>query len=135
VKTTFTVLPDTLQKAPVAVVHGAEQTAPGAGSVLVDSGTVSSAGLYLALVNVATTDTAANLIQIAHRNAADNTDVEVSYGQTSGGSGMGSIGAGQDATLAALFNLASGEKVVVRNRNAGTATLFYQADIYLYQVL
>jgi hypothetical protein len=117
-----------LNRAPDVIVHGSEQTAPAAGTVLVDSGQLTSTGIWMFLASAATTDTAANLLQMAHRNAANNADLELSdseEGVLSGGPSSGTNSA------LAWFNIQNvNERVVVRNKNAGTAALFYQADIY-----
>jgi hypothetical protein len=117
---------------PAAIAHGAEQTAPAGGTVLADSGALGAgltAGqLVLVVADVAVTDTAANIIQIAHRNAANSADLELS----DAGTGV-AAGAQNESMAVAIFSLqAVGERFVVRNKNAGTAALFYQANIYVF---
>jgi hypothetical protein len=115
---------------PAYNVHGAEQTAPAAATVLVDSGQLNP-GWYRALVSFCTTDTIANILQIAHRNAANNADLELAdaacgvlAGQVLGG-----------GWAEAIFNVtAVNERIVVRNKIVGTAALFYQANIALYLI-
>jgi hypothetical protein len=111
---------------PTSYVVGAEATAPSAGATLADTGAL-AAGTYRFVVSWATTDTAANLIQIAHRNAANGADVEVSdfaSGVLAGGCPGG--------WAEAIMTLAANERVRVRNKNAGTSALFYQATIYVF---
>jgi hypothetical protein len=112
---------------PNIIAHGAEQTAPAGGTVLADSGAVANPGTYRVLVSFATTDTAANIIQIVRRNAANAADVELADGAS------GVLAGGSNAEWAeAFFVLALNERVVVRNKNAGTTALFYQANIALF---
>lgn len=114
---------------PAVIVHGTESTAPAAATVLADSGQLTP-GTYLAFAGVASTDTAANIIQIAHRNAANNADVELSDSQS------GVLAGGQQGELGLLgwfTTTNANERIVVRNKNAGTAALFYQADLYLWR--
>lgn len=118
----------------VAIAHGTEQTAPAAGTVLADSAALPSNTALLAgqtvlvIADVSTTDTAANLIQIAHRNAANSADLELADGAT----GV-AAGAQNETMIVALFTIqAVGERFVVRNKNAGTAALFYQANVYVF---
>ena len=102
-------------------VHSTEQTAPAAGTVLCDSGAVVKAGNYRFRCVVATTDTIQNLIQGAHRNAANRADLELADLQA---------GPNSQAEVDALFVLAANERVVVRNLIVGTAAKVYQANLY-----
>jgi len=114
---------------PGVIVHGTENTAPAAATVLADSLALTP-GTYLVYAGVASTDTAANIIQVAHRNAANNADVELADSQ----SGVLAGGPQGELGLLGWFVISnSGERVVVRNKNAGTAALFYQADLYLWR--
>jgi hypothetical protein len=119
---------------PAATAHGAENTAPAAGAVLADSGALANTpflqpnNFVLVLASVATTDAAANLIQLVHRNAANNADLELEDGQS--GVAAGEPG---ESLISGIFLLqALGERFVVRNKNAGTAALFYQANVYVF---
>jgi hypothetical protein len=105
---------------PDVAVSGSETVAPAAGTVLVDSAAVPAAGHYRWRVTAGTDDTAQNILQIAHRNAANNADVELAdftipY--------MGS------PYIEVTFNMAASERVVVRNKNVGTAAKTMQASI------
>lgn len=114
---------------PAVIVHGVENTAPAAATVLADSLGLTP-GTYLIYAGIASTDTAANILQLAHRNAANSADVELSDSQS------GVLAGGQQGELGLLawFTIAnSGERVVVRNKNAGTSALFYQADLYAWR--
>lgn len=113
-------------------VHGAEQTAPAAATVLADTGalpaTIPAGSLVLIMASVATSDTAANIIQLAHRNAANSADLELE----DGASGV-LAGGQQEALIAGIFVIqVVGERFVVRNKIAGTAALFYQANLYVF---
>jgi hypothetical protein len=120
--------------APAAIGHGAEQTAPAAGTVCADSLALpavqglQAGNLVLVIADMSTTDTAANLAQLAHRNAANSADLELADGQT------GVLAGGQgEACIFGIFALQNtGERFVVRNKNAGTAALFYQANVYVF---
>lgn len=120
---------------PAAVAHGSEQTAPAAGTVLADSGALPNtpflqAGQFVLVVaSVAVTDTAANIVQLAHRNAANSADVELEDSQV----GIAAGSQGGETLISGIFLLgAVGERFVVRNKNAGTAALFYQANVYVF---
>jgi hypothetical protein len=112
---------------PTVNVHGAEATAPAAGTVLVDSGQL-TIGCYRALVSFASTDTIANLLQIVRRNAANNADLELAD-ISCGPAGVVLAGGWAEA----IFTVVNpNERIVVRNKIVGTAALFYQASIALY---
>jgi hypothetical protein len=118
---------------PVVAVHGAEATAPVAGQVLVDSLALPNVqglqpgNLVLVIGSVASTDTAANLAQLAHRNAANAADLELDD------AGVGPAGQAGEACMVGIFALqAAGERFVIRPKNAGTAALFYQASLYVF---
>jgi hypothetical protein len=106
---------------PDIVVHGAEQTAPVAATVLADTGALAAAGKLLVVVNWGADDNVATP-EIAHRNAANSADVEVDYPGVPAGT----------SSYVSWFTLASGERVVVRNKVAGTAAKVYQAAIYAW---
>jgi hypothetical protein len=110
---------------PDIAIHGTEQTAPAAAAILADSLAVPVAGNWRFITQVASTDTARNMIQVAHRNAANNADVELADMES---------GSGSQQDVAAFFVMAAGERVVVRNKNAGTAALFYQANLYGWKI-
>lgn len=118
---------------PSVLVHGAELTAPAAGATLADTLALPNnpffqvGSLVMAVVSFATTDTAANLIQIAHRNAGNTADIELDD------AGSGPAGQAGEGLAVAIFSLtAVGERIQVRNKNAGTAALFYQASVYIF---
>ncbi|SRR5229473_4029900 len=108
---------------PDIVVHGAESTAPAAATVLTDSLAVPVAGKWLFIVDVASNDTIQNYIQIAHRNGANNADVEVQDVQ---------VAAYATGISYAYFNMAASERVVLRNAIVGTAAKVYQANLRGY---
>lgn len=108
---------------PDVAIHGTEQTAPAAGALLCDSGALAVAGKYRFRATVATTDTIQNLIQVAHRNAANSADLELADIQA---------GPSSQAEIDALFTMAVNERVVVRNLIVGTAAKVYQANIYAW---
>lgn len=108
---------------PDLVVYGAETTAPAAAAVLADTGAIAVAGHYRVRVKAATNDTAQNILQIAHRNAANAADVNLQ--DLSSGPNTWCEGE-------ALFNLAANERVVVRPLAAGTAAKVYQVVIYAW---
>jgi hypothetical protein len=106
---------------PDVAVHGAENTAPAAATVLADSLAVPVAGHWRFRVVTASDDTIINRFQIAHRNAANTADVELAEAQG---------GASGTNVVDALFNMAAGERVVVRNAIVGTAAKVYHVDLY-----
>lgn len=106
---------------PDIVVHGTEQTAPAAATVLADSLAVPVAGHWRFRVCVATTDTIANIAQIAHRNAANSADVELADMQA---------GPNPQQEIDAMFNMVANERVVVRNLVVVTAAKVIKVDLY-----
>lgn len=106
---------------PDIAVHGAETVAPAGATVLADSGAIVGAGHWRFRVTIGTDDAAQNLIQVAHRNAANSADVEVADMQG---------GPNSQSEIDALFTMAANERVVVRNKSAGTAAKTWQANLY-----
>jgi hypothetical protein len=106
---------------PDVAVHGAENTAPAAATVLADSLVVPVAGHWRFRVVCVSDDTIINRFQIAHRNAANTADIELAETQVSGSA---------TPPIDALFNMAAGERVVVRNAIVGTAAKVYKVDLY-----
>lgn len=105
---------------PDVLVSGAETVAPAAGAVLVDTLAVPLAGNWRWRVNFGTDDAAQNIAQIAHRNAANGADVEVCDF---------TIGPNAFPYVECTFTMAASERVVVRNKNVGTAAKTMQASI------
>jgi len=108
---------------PDIMVHGAEQTAPAAATVMADSGALVAAGKVMVLVSWGADDNVATP-EIAHRNAANSADIEVDYPGVPGGT----------SSYVSWFSLAVGERIVVRNKVAGTAAKVYQAGLFLWFV-
>ncbi len=106
---------------PDFAVHGAETVAPAAAAVLADSGAITKAGNYRWRVTFGTDDAAQNILQVAHRNAANNADVEVADM---------TIGANSQTKVDALFAMLASERVVVRNKGVGTAAKTMQVNLY-----
>ena len=106
---------------PDIIVHGAESTAPPAATVLADSGAITLPAKVLALLNWGSDDNVATP-EIAHRNAANSADIEVDYPGVPAGA----------SSFVSWFSLATGERIVVRNRIAGTAAKVYQAALFLW---
>jgi hypothetical protein len=111
---------------PNIVIHGAESTAPAAAAVLADTLAISqgiSNGCMVG-VNIASDDGVANF-EVAHRNAANNADVDVAYidaQSTPGG-------------WAGYFAVKPGERIVVRvGATAGTSAKVYQASLYVWKI-
>lgn len=107
---------------PDIIVHGAETTAPAGATVLADSGPIATAAKVMVAVNWGCDDTVATL-EIAHRNAANSADVEVDY------NGVSAAGPYSAVTW---FSVAAGERIVARNKVAGTAAKVYQAALFLW---
>jgi hypothetical protein len=108
---------------PDVIVHGAESIAPAAGTVLADSAAIAGAGKVMCLVSWGADDNVATP-EIARRNAANSADVEVDYiGVPAGAS-----------SFVSWFSLARGERVVIRNKVAGTALMVYQASLFIWFV-
>jgi hypothetical protein len=108
---------------PDLIVHGAEAVEPAANTVLADSGAIAAVGKVMCLVSWGADDNVATP-EIARRNAANSADLEVDYiGPPSGAS-----------SFVSWFNLARGERVVVRNKVAGTAAMVYQASLFIWFV-
>lgn len=106
---------------PDVVVHSTEQVAPAGATVLADSGAVPTAGKWRFRVTCATDDSAQNILQVAHRNAANGADVELADMQ---------IGPNSQSEIDALFTMAASERVVVRPKAAITAAKTIQVNIH-----
>jgi hypothetical protein len=108
---------------PDILVHGAESTAPPAATVLADSGAIAAAGKVMCLVSWGADDSVATP-EFARRNAANSADVEVDYVGVPAGA----------SSFVSWFTLAVGERIVVRNKVAGTAAKVYQASLFMWFV-
>jgi hypothetical protein len=108
---------------PDLIVHGAESTAPAAATVLADSGALTAAAKVMVLVSWGSDDNVATP-EIVRRNAANAADVDVDYVGVPAGA----------SSFVSWFNLLSGERIVVRNKVAGTAAKVYQASLFLWFV-
>jgi len=108
---------------PDILVHGAESTAPPAATVLADSGAIPAAGKVMCLVSWGADDSVATP-EFARRNAANSADVEVDYVGVPAGA----------SSFVSWFTLAVGERIVVRNKVAGTAAKVYQASLFMWFV-
>jgi len=106
---------------PDLIVHGAENTAPPAATVLADTGPLAAAAKLLIVCNWGADDNVATP-EIAHRNAANSADVEVDYPGVPAGA----------SSFVSWFTLAVGERVVCRNKVAGTAAKVYQAALFAW---
>jgi hypothetical protein len=62
--------------------------------------------------------------EFARRNAANSADVEVDYVGVPAGA----------SSFVSWFNLLVGERIVVRNKVAGTAAKVYQASLFMWFV-
>ncbi len=110
-----------LKASPDIIVHGAENTAPIAATVLADSGALAAPAKLMVLVNWGADDNVATP-EIAHRNAANNADIEVDYVGVPAGA----------SSYVSWFSLAASERIVVRNKVAGTAAKVYQAALFAW---
>jgi hypothetical protein len=108
---------------PDILVHGAESTAPPAATVLADSGAIPAPGKVMCLVSWGADDSVATP-EFARRNAANSADVEVDYVGVPAGA----------SSFVSWFTLAVGERIVVRNKVAGTAAKVYQASLFMWFV-
>ena len=112
---------------PDIVIHGAEAAAPAAGTVLADTTPVPRGGNWRFKCWIGTDEsTKVNLMEVAHRNATNNADIEVVCANC-----------GSDGTfpLDVFFNMGTNERVVVRNKAAGGAAQNYQANIHGWLLL
>jgi hypothetical protein len=108
---------------PDLIVHGAESTAPAAATVLADSGAIATTAKVMALVSWGADDNVATP-EIVRRNAANGADVDVAY-----------VGVPEGASsFVTWFNVLRGERIVVRNKVAGTTAKVYQASLFLWFV-
>ena len=109
---------------PDVIVNGAEATAPTVGTVLADTGP-QSRGINtqtVALVRIGAQDSAVDY-EIAHRDAANDADIEVVFIPA----------ASMPGSCSAWFGPAKqNERFVVRTAtNNGTGGKIYQASMYL----
>lgn len=108
------------------ILHGPAVSAPEDQNVLVDSGPL-GAGKYCVHVGFGSDDCLSAInIELVHRNAANTADV----------GNVVSIGYFTGAYLntparSEFFNLAVGERVLVRKRGASTAGSVYAVSLYL----
>jgi bifunctional N-acetylglucosamine-1-phosphate-uridyltransferase/glucosamine-1-phosphate-acetyltransferase GlmU-like protein len=113
---------------PVVTVAGLEVVGPAAGTVLVDSGAV-PAGLYQVVATWANDDFGiTNIVQIAHRNAANAADLELLDQPGGVANNVGS------AQVAGLMQLALNERVVMRNLRGAAGGRNWQCRIQLFLV-
>lgn len=112
-----------MDRVPNKIVYGTESVAPAAGTVLADTGQL-TAGNWFIFVQCASDDTVQNWVQVVHRNAANNADIEL----CDLGISAGPVPQGRSA----YFTLVLNERVVVRNSKVGSAGKTYQASIFAW---
>ncbi|MGC2411105.1 MAG: hypothetical protein WA459_00180 [Stellaceae bacterium] len=113
-----------------AVVNGSPQTAPAATVVMADTGQLAPGCYVIAVTAVNQTDTAANAVQLAHRNAANNADLS-----TTAGLPVAVIATGGTAQSNGLYQVqiaTQNERVVARLLAAATSAKIWQVDMALF---
>jgi hypothetical protein len=106
---------------PNLLVHGVELLSPVAATVLCDSGPIPFAGQWMFIVGVATDDSAQDYAHIAHRNVANNADLEMASVE---------FGATSQEPRRCWFTMAASERIVVRNKGAVSPNKTIHVDIY-----
>jgi hypothetical protein len=113
-----------------AVVNGAQETAPTTSTVMADTGQLAVGCYVIGVYAENLTDTAADAVILAHRNAANSADVSTTPGIPVNvyASGLPAIGTGLFQVQIANAN----ERVVARMYVNTTAAKIWQVDMALF---